>query len=130
MGLAGTLRGWWSDRKAVREYGGLDRQDRVALARDTGLPEDTLERSVTNGTGRPLKLPRLLDALGVNAAEVKREHPGVMRDLEATCSGCCEQSKCRRDLDAGRAAGSYEAYCPNAVTIDALLAEKAAHPAA
>jgi hypothetical protein len=125
MSIAGALRSWWSDRRAENEYHALPDAERSAISRDLRVPEDVLERIVEHG-GTPLELPRMLEALDLDPAAVKRAHPGVMRDLEVTCAGCGEQAHCHRDLDSGTAPDLYDAYCPNAVTIDALLQENAA----
>ena len=98
--------------------------DRAAIARDLGLPDGRLEQIVEHGGPPPVELPRMLEALHLDPAQVARKHGGVMRDLEATCAGCDERAQCHRDLDRGIAAGGYKAYCPNAVTLDALLREQ------
>ena len=125
MSIAGALRSWWADRQAENEYHALRNSERADIARDLRLSESTLGRILEQGASRPLQLPRMLDALHVDLAEVRRGHPGVMRDLEATCAGCSEHAQCGRDLDRHIAAGGYQAYCPNAVTIDALIQEQA-----
>jgi hypothetical protein len=124
MSIAGALRSWWSDRRAENEYHALPDAERSAIYRDLRVPEDVLDRVVEHG-GTPLELPRMLEALNLDPDAVKRKHSGVMRDLEVTCAGCGEQAHCHRDLDSGAAAEFYDAYCPNAVTMEALLQEKA-----
>ena len=45
----------------------------------------------------------------------------ISRDLSRVCSECLMTSRCRRELDAGSAGANYNEYCPNALTLDALL---------
>ena len=45
----------------------------------------------------------------------------ISRDLSRVCSECLMTSRCRRELDAGSASANYNEYCPNALTLDALL---------
>lgn len=125
MSMATTLRSWWTDRKAETEFNHLGSGERAAIARDVRLPEEMLSRIVEHGgTGR-LELSQLLSELGMDEGEIAREHPGVMRDLEATCTGCDGRSRCHRNLERSTAAENFETYCPNAVTIEALLVQKA-----
>jgi hypothetical protein len=120
MGFAAAMQEWWSDRKAVQAYGALTREEREALARDAGMPEDRLNQIVSRGTRAGQGLDRLLRMTDLEPAEVTRCHPDVMRDLQVTCSTCALARKCRRDLDRGMSRLALRAYCPNAATIAAL----------
>jgi hypothetical protein len=66
----------------------------------------------------------MLTALGVDAEDLSKRHPVVMRDLERLCVSCTHKRECAHDLDASAAAGRYKNYCPNAYTLDMLLAER------
>ena len=50
--------------------------------------------------------------------------PLVMRDLQRLCVICRNKGQCRHELDNLSAAEHYHQFCPNAVTLDALLEER------
>jgi hypothetical protein len=126
MDVAARLRQWQADWAAARKFDRLGADERDALARDLGLPEDTLERMVSRGSGAGAELPRLLHALDLDADQIGRAEPDVLRDLQVTCSQCADVKECRRDLDRGVAGQTFQRYCPNAQTLTALGSQDAA----
>lgn len=98
----------------------LGAEERKAIARDVAVPDDVLVRLVTRGNGAPLPLWRMLRVFGLRADQIRRDHPGVMRELEVTCAGCGEGGRCRQDLARGETAKTFAVYCPNAPSFDAL----------
>jgi hypothetical protein len=120
MGVAATMQEWWSNRKAMQAYVALTREEREALARDAGVPEDRLHDIVCRGPRAGQGLDRLLRMIDLDPAQVTRCYPDVMRDLQVTCSTCALARKCRRDLDRGMSRLVLRTYCPNAGTIKSL----------
>ena len=120
MGMAAKVQGWWSDYRVARAYEALQREEREALARDAGIPQETLARLVSRGAAAGTELPRLLEALHLDPETLRRKHPDVMRDLQITCSTCAATKECRRDLGQGIARLTFHQYCPNADTLAAL----------
>jgi hypothetical protein len=59
-------------------------------------------------------------ALTLDAERIGRAQAGLMRNMSVTCSDCAVASRCRRDLDLGRASSTYPGYCPNAETLREL----------
>jgi hypothetical protein len=47
-------------------------------------------------------------------------HVSAMQEMERVCSICSVKSCCRTDLELGVSAVTYDEYCPNAETIEAL----------
>jgi hypothetical protein len=118
MDVASAFVEWWSDLRAARSYAALPLSEREALARDAGVTEDTLGRIVGRGAGA--ELGRLLEAVYLDAAELRRKHPDVMRDMQVACSMCPVAGRCRSDLERGVSRLTFHNYCPNTETIAAL----------
>ena len=62
--------------------------------------------------------------LGLDAAELERDQPQVMRDLERVCSLCDNKRACQHDLSRGPAKSDWQDYCPNAGTLAAICADQ------
>jgi hypothetical protein len=124
MGLASGLRQWWSDRQAERDFYALSADERAALARDIGVSEQTLGHFIACGSEAGMELHRLLQALSLDPAQVKRQHATLLRSMSMTCATCAAVRECRRDLDAGCASRTFSSYCPNAREINALDQER------
>ena len=60
MGLAATIRQWRLNRARTHEFDALGPDQRQALARDIGLPEDVMVRLVARGARAGAELPRLM----------------------------------------------------------------------
>jgi hypothetical protein len=62
--------------------------------------------------------------LKLDTAEVARVEPQVIRDLQRTCALCASKRRCRHDLTDNPSDPAWQDYCPNAMTLSALLAER------
>jgi hypothetical protein len=120
MGLTATIRQWQSSWARAHEFDALGPDQREALARDIGVPEDVMVRLVARGPQSGAELPRLMQALSLDPDRVRRTHPALMRDMSVTCSGCAVAARCRRHLDQGHARLLHGLYCPNAETLREL----------
>lgn len=100
-------------------------QEVAAIARDVGVTPGELLAAVHKGPHAADELPRLLRALGVDPEKLASTDPGTMRSLQRICITCRHKRECRHDLAAGIAATHYYDYCPNAISLDALLHSKA-----
>jgi hypothetical protein len=96
----------------------------ASMARDIGVSAEELKIFVNKGPHAADELPRLLRALGVDPLKLASDDLETMRDLQRLCVTCGEKDQCRHELAAGRAAGRYREYCPNAMTLDALFRGK------
>ena len=123
MNLGNTVRQWQMRWAQVRELEALGREQREALARDIGIPPEMLPVLVARGPDAAAELPRLMQALSLDADEIRKIHAALMRDMSLTCSGCTAAVRCRDDLDAGRSPARFGAYCPNAETLTDLSGE-------
>jgi hypothetical protein len=67
------------------------------------------------------ELTTLLRAVGIDPQKLASAEPATMRALRRTCISCSNKHKCGQDVAAGTAARHYRVYCPNAMSLDALL---------
>jgi hypothetical protein len=111
----------------ARELDSLDMSQREELARDVGVSEPVLERLFTSV--RDQELERLMYVLSLDERTIKLTNRGaIMRDMSIVCSECAFVSRCQRELQDGTASRNYTEYCPNALTLNALLATQGRSP--
>src|SRR5262245_57743789 len=68
-------------------------------------------------------LSRRMRQIKLDAAKIVRVEPQVIRDLERVCTLCASKRRCGRDFARERSDSSWQAYCPNTMTLRALVAE-------
>ena len=124
MGLAATIRQWHSKWMQAHQLDALGPEHRQALARDIGIPEDVLCDLAAQGEEAGSELPRLMEALSLDVARIRRTQAALMRDMTTTCSRCPATVRCRRHLDQGYARLLHGLYCPNAETLRELQGEE------
>jgi len=97
--------------------------DEIArTARDLGVSPIELVRMAERGPHAADLLPRLLRDLGVDPGTLSRNDPAMMRDMQRLCSACSHKRRCERELSAGTAADNYRHFCPNAMSLETVLA--------
>jgi hypothetical protein len=133
LGIAGIAdrflarwRDWW---RARDELGGLDRQELERLAGEFGMSAQDLEDLAARGPGAADLLYERMRALGITRADAERVALGLARDLERTCSRCGDKGLCRQDLASHPQDPAWKAYCPNAITLEAIQSAKGRFPA-
>lgn len=89
------------------------------IAADIGLTVADL-RKLEEMVDDPLLLYRMLAALKIDEAELARADPAAFRDLQRVCAMCDSKRRCDRELQAGDAPATFEAFCPNALTLKSL----------
>jgi hypothetical protein len=98
--------------------------DEVARAAyDLGVSPAELVQLAEKGPDAANQLKAMLRVLGVDAKKLATEHAPVMRDLQRLCITCAMKNECEHALAAGTAAETYHSFCPNAVTLEALIEE-------
>jgi len=111
--------GRWRSTPRPSELANCAPGDVERLAQDLGLT--VRELRVLERTGdEPLLLPRMLAALKIDAAALARSDPAAFRDLQRVCTLCDCKRRCASELSAGDARSTYEAFCPNALTLKAI----------
>lgn len=111
---------WLNYRRDLREIRQMDRFGFEDIARDLGVPPDTLDNLVRKGPHAADELPKLLKVLGIDEADLARIQPFVLRDMQRVCALCEDKGQCDHDLAAGTSAQHFREYCLNTSTIDEL----------
>jgi hypothetical protein len=93
----------------------------MQIARDLGASPAELREFVRKGPGAADLLQKMLIALKVDLDSITNNELGVMRDLQRICTMCADKKRCARELADGTAAKHFHEFCPNTVTLDALL---------
>jgi hypothetical protein len=121
----GKIQRWWSaDSKwdeLARELENAG-EDGARILQELRLNGGNIRRLMAASEDDALLLGRMMAALGIDAEEVARELPAVMRDLERVCAACDSKDQCRHDLDSGDAPSTWTSYCPNKPTLSAVQA--------
>jgi len=68
-------------------------------------------------------LSRRMRQIKLDAAKIVQVEPEVVRDLERVCTLCASKRRCTRDLAREQSDSSWQAYCPNTMTLRALGAD-------
>lgn len=127
-GFLRRLARWW------REYAG--RHSTVAALADCG-PAETARIAHDVGVSGAAELrvlaskwpdsadllSRRMRQIKLDAAKIVRVEPQVVRDLERVCTLCATKRRCSRDLARKQSDSSWQAYCPNTMTLRALTAD-------
>jgi hypothetical protein len=120
---------WWRDwirrRAAAAELDRCGPTGVERLAQDLAVGQADLRILAGKWPTHLNLLSRRMEELKLNGAEVARVEPEVARDLQRVCSLCESQRKCRHDLVRNPSAPAWQAYCPNAGTLTALVADRA-----
>jgi len=111
---------WLTHRREMREMRQLDSAAFEGIAHDLLMTPDQLDTFARQGPHAADELPKLLKALGIDAAAMSRSQPAVLHDMERVCVLCERKAQCSNDVELGVAARDYEDYCLNAPTIKAL----------
>jgi hypothetical protein len=96
----------------------------MQIANDLGVPANQLRELASKGPGAADLIQKLLVALNVDPKAIAMSNPLVMRDLQRLCITCGDKKRCAHELAKGTAAEHFREFCPNALTLDALFAQK------
>lgn len=120
------LRTWWRRRT---ELDRMDRDELARLAEDVGVTAAELRDLEARGPHASDLLYERMHALGLGKADVDALAPGVLRDLERTCSQCLDKGVCQRDLAIRPDDPAWAGYCPNAEALTCVKIAKEHLPA-
>jgi hypothetical protein len=67
-----------------------------------------------------------MNEIKLDRAEVTHADPQVMRDLQRVCTVCGSKRRCEHELANNPSDPAWQKYCPNATTLLALAAKRAA----
>jgi len=116
---------WKRRRRAMAEISCSIGGETERLAHDIGVSEADFCVLTRKPADASALLSQRLDQLQLGAADTRQVEPQVLQDLQRVCSLCARKRKCRRDLAARPWSRVWKDYCPNAFTLNALLAERA-----
>lgn len=114
------------DRTGRSGLGECDSQEVARIAADLGISSRELHALAEAKPGSAALLQEMLPALGIDAKALAETDPLVMRDLQRLCVTCRTKGTCRHALDDLTAEEHYREFCPNAVTLDALVKQRSA----
>lgn len=117
-----SLADWLKRRRDRAELDMLDVGEHERVAHDLGVSGAELDFLVRESHD-PVELPRMLAALGIDEAALRRAQPALMRDMQRVCSVCGSLGECRNELELGTAGTTYAGFCPNAAAFEALAAK-------
>jgi len=115
-----TFGDWLKHRRELKEMREMDAASFDQIASDLRISTADLEALVRRGPHSADELPKMLQALGIDQADLARTETLVLRDMERVCSLCDQKRRCGHELVTGSAAAHYEEFCANAPTIDGL----------
>ena len=129
-GFARLLAHWWRSwngrRRTMVDLDGCGPAEMERIARDVGV--SGADFSILAG-----KWPDAADQLYWRMNEIKLDREGitqadpqVMRDLQRVCTVCGSKRRCAHELAKNPSDPAWQKYCPNATTLRALAAERAA----
>ena len=120
-----------SYRKAIgfnNEFGMCGSDEVMRMAKDIGVTPSQLQELVRKGPDSANLLKRMLVALHVDPKIIADMDPLVMREMQWLCITCNNKKRCEHELAKGTATKHFHEFCPNAVSIDELLDQKAQLP--
>jgi hypothetical protein len=120
-GLLARVADWWRRRG---ELAALPPEEVERMAHDAGLTAGDLRALAARGSGAADLLYERMAVLGLAREDVQRLAPGLMRDLEASCSCCGNKEQCERDLSHHPEDGKWSSYCPNATSLESVQRTK------
>jgi|SRR5579862_869334 len=92
------------------------------IADDIGVSAAELPALNRHGPEAADLLAKRMAALNLDGAEVSREFPVTLHDMQRLCTLCAEKGKCERDLRRHPDDTSWKIYCPNAEALGDLNA--------
>ncbi|RST84989.1 hypothetical protein EJC49_18085 [Aquibium carbonis] len=119
--LESIARRWRNHRDAVvslREIDGMDPALAAEIAAEAGLSVRDLRDVISHGVGANRLMRRMMAAYGIDAGDVDRQAPGMLRDIALLCSRCQSKGRCEEELEAGTARENAPGFCPNADTFE------------
>jgi hypothetical protein len=130
-GFVRTLARWWRERAARRStvaaLADCGPAETARIAHDVGV-SGAAELRVLAGKWPNSSdlLSRRMRQIRLDAAHIVQVEPQVVRNLERVCTLCASKRRCSCDFAKERSPSSWQAYCPNTMTLKALIAEHSA----
>jgi hypothetical protein len=129
-GFARRLARWWRSwngrRRAMADLDRCGPAEMERIARDVGVSGADLSILAGKWPDAADRLYWRMNEIKLDRMEVTRAGPQVMRDLQRVCTVCGSKRRCEHELANNPSDPAWQKYCPNATTLSALAAERAA----
>src|SRR5262245_38365264 len=129
-GFVHQLARWWrgcaAKRRTVAALADCGPAETARIAHDVGVSGAAELRVLAGKWPNSAEdlLSQRMRQIKLDAAEIVRVEPQVLRDLERVCTLCASKRRCSRDFAKEQSPSSWPAYCPNTMTLKALVAER------
>jgi hypothetical protein len=129
-GFARRLARWWRSwngrRRTMADLDRCGSAEAERIARDVGVSGADLSILAGKWPDAADLLYRRMNEINLNWMEITQADPQVMRDLQRVCTVCGSKRRCEHELAKNPTDPAWQKYCPNATTLSALGAERAA----
>ena len=118
---------WWRTRSELADLECCGSAEVDRIAGDLGISASELRTLASYGPNAAELLNRRMAALRIDPDRVGTLDPFTLRDLQRLCTTCRSRKQCARDLtdssgDRAENRQGWEDYCPNAATLNMLVA--------
>jgi hypothetical protein len=124
--LAHWWRSWNGSRRAMADLDNCGSAEMERIARDVGVSGADLSILAGKWPDAADFLYRRMNEIKLDRMEITQADPQVMRDLQRVCTVCGSKRRCEHALAKNPSDPAWQKYCPNATTLLALAAERAA----
>ena len=126
--IINTMADWVTRfRKALHssaEFAACGPEEVRRIASDLGIGTQELQKLAAQGPHSADLLQKMLPALGVDPKKLAQADPIVMPGMQRVSRSCNHKKQCQHELAEGTAADDFKEFCPNALTLDALMRAK------
>jgi hypothetical protein len=119
--VIGMFADWLHHRRDTDRICDCGSEEFEHIAHDLGVSANDLHELVQSGPHSADELPKMMAALNLDLADIRRIEPLVVRDMERVCGLCNHKNRCHHELAAGSAAANHREFCNNAETLDSLI---------
>jgi uncharacterized protein YjiS (DUF1127 family) len=124
--LAHGWRSWNGRRRTMADLGRCGPAEMERIARDVGVSGADLSILAGKWPDAADPLYWRMNEIKLDWKEITHADPQVMRDLQRVCTVCASKRRCEHELANNPSDPTWKKYCPNATTLAALVAERAA----
>ena len=119
--LLAWCRAWFKGGPDL-DFGCCGEAEIERMARDIRMSASELRAVARKGPKAADLLQRRMAALDLDPKEVSWLEPAALRDLQRVCTMCKSHRRCAWDFARKASLSSWERYCPNTSTLEALNA--------
>jgi hypothetical protein len=127
-GFTARFARWWENltrsRRAMAELDRCGTGEMQRIAHDVGLTGTDLSVLAAKRPNAANLLYRRMDEIKLEPEAVAKVDLPVLRDLQRVCTLCRSKSECAHALARTPSDPAWKKYCPNAMTLTALVLEQ------